>query len=303
MTESEPSDRQQSSRTPRVSACVVVHNEEPHIGRCLRSLEGLDAEILVVHDGPCQDRTLEIARDYTPHVFVRPFVGHAEHHRVFAYEQARGEWLLAIDADEYLSPQMAAVLPKLMARPDVNAYEFVWPIWDGRGPLTSGGPRRLALMRRSAIEFVGMIQNGPEVHGRVEGRSEVLHHQPSYNNFTWKSAVTKQRRWARLHAEELTSDFSQFPTFNYSGPDRWPRRRRVLNRLSPILAFPWGLATFLRTLRPSVWEPSRPAFEVRVRVSFYMGVYRTMVQLYVARSLYLEPVFSVLRQPRVTSAD
>jgi hypothetical protein len=226
-------------------------------------------------------------------VFVRPFVGHAEHHRVFAYQQARGEWLLAVDADEFLSAEMAAALPALMARSDVGAYRFVWPIWDGTQPLTSEGPHRLALMRRSAIELVGMIQNAPIVHGRTEDRLEVLHHQPAYNNFTWKAAVTKQRRWARLHGQELTSDFSQLPTFNYSGPTHWSLRRRVLNRLSPLLAFPWGAATFFRTLRNSVWEPSRPALAVRLRVSFYMGVYRTMVQLYVARNLYLEPVLRV----------
>jgi glycosyltransferase involved in cell wall biosynthesis len=291
-------------RKPLVSVCLVVRNEEAIVERCLRSLAGLDGEILVVHDGPCGDRTLDIAGRYTPRVFVRPFVGHAERHRVFAYQQARGEWLLAIDADEFLSPEMAAALPELMARPDVSGYEFVWPIWDGRRPLTSGGPLRLALMRRSAIELVGAIQNGPQVHGRVEARPEVLHHQPSYNNFTWKTAMTKQRRWARLHGYELTRPFSQFPTFNYSGPDQWPPHRRVLNRLSPVIALPYGAVTLVRTLRSRVWQPSRPALRVRLRVSFYMGIYRSMVQLYVARRLYIEPVLRASRRLRnVTGKD
>jgi glycosyltransferase involved in cell wall biosynthesis len=267
-----------------------VHNEEALVERCLRSLAGLDAEIVVVHDGPCSDHTLEIARRYTQCVFERPFAGHAEGHRVFAYQQARGEWLLALDADEFLSPGMAAVLPELMARRDVSAYRFVWPVWDGRRELTSDGPLRIALLRRSAIEFVGTIQNGPIVHGRVEDRPEVLHHQPTYNNFTWKSAMTKQRRWARLHAGELTGPFSDLPAFNYSGPIRWPLRRRVMNRLSPLIALPYGVYTFIRTLGDGPWRPSHPRPRVRVRVSFYMGVYRAMVYLYVARRLYLEPM-------------
>jgi glycosyltransferase involved in cell wall biosynthesis len=298
MPEPEHSHQDRTVHMPLLSACLVVHNEEAIVERCLRSLAGLDGEILVIHDGPCTDRTLDIARRYTRHVFVRPFVGHAEGHRVFAYQHARGEWLLAIDADEFLSPQMAAALPELMARSEVSAYEFVWPLWDGRRPLTSGGPLRLALMRRSAIELVGAIQNGPEVHGRVEARPEILHHQPTYNNFTWKTAMTKQRRWARLHGHELTRPLSQFPMFNYSGPAHWPPHRRMLNHLSPVLAFPYGGATFLRTLRNSVWKPSRPALRVRLRVSFYMGVYRTMVQLYVARRLYLEPVLTGLHRLR-----
>jgi glycosyltransferase involved in cell wall biosynthesis len=276
---------------------LVVHNEEAIVERCLRSLAGLDAEILVIHDGPCADRTLEVARGYTPHVFERPFVGHGDGHRVFAYQQARGEWLLAIDADEFLSDEMARALPELMARDDVSAYQFVWPIWDGRRALTSDGPLRVALMRRSAIEMVGAIQNGPLVHGRVEARPEVLHHQPAYNNFTWRTAMTKQRRWARLHAEELTRPFSELPTFNYSGPTEWPARRRAMNLLSPLIALPYGATTFARTLLGNgPWQPSRPAPRVKLRVSFYMGVYRSMVYLYVARRVFLEPVVRALRR-------
>jgi glycosyltransferase involved in cell wall biosynthesis len=277
---------------------LVVRNEEAIVERCLRSLVGLDGEILVVHTGPCDDRTLEIARRYTERVFVRPYAGYAERNRVFAYEQARGEWLLALDADEFLSPEMAAVLPRLMARSDVSAYRFVYPIWDGRRALTSGGPVRLALMRRSAIEFVGKIQSAPIVHGRVEDRPEVLHHQPAYNNFTWKTAMSKQRRWARVHGYELTCRFAEFPKFNYSGPTDWPPRRRVLNRFSPVLAFPYGVYTFVRTLGNEPWKPCRPAVRVRLRVSFFMGVYRSMVELYVARRLYIDPLLRASRRLR-----
>jgi glycosyltransferase involved in cell wall biosynthesis len=286
-----------------LSACLVVHNEEALVERCLRSLDGLDAEIIVVHDGPCSDRTLEIARRYTSHVFERPFVGHAEHHRVFSYEQARGEWLLALDADEFLSDEMAAALPKLLSRGDVSAYRFVWPIWDGRQALTSRGPLRIVLMRRSAIEFVGMIQNGPTVHGPVETRPEILHHQPAYNNFDWHSAMTKQRRWARLHAEELNRPISAFPAFNYSGPTERRPRQRMMRRLSPLVALPYGAFTFARTMGNAPWEPERPRFSVKLRVSFYMGVYRAMVYLYLARRLYLEPLLRAFRRAEELGGD
>jgi glycosyltransferase involved in cell wall biosynthesis len=291
------------SDTPLLSACLVVHNEEAIVERCLRSLDGLDAEIIVVHDGPCSDRTLEIARRYTPHVYERPFAGHAERHRVFTFEHASGEWLLALDADEFLSPEMAAALPELMARNEVSAYRFVWPIWDGEKALTSDGPLRMALLRRSATGFVGAIQNSPVVHGRVEDRPEVLHHQPAYNNFTWKSAMTKQRRWARVHAGELTRPFSDLPAFNYSGPSRWPLRRRIMNRLSPLIALPYGAYTFIRTLGNTPWYPSRPSPRVKVRVSFYMAVYRTMVYSYVARRLYLEPILGAFRRSGRATGD
>jgi glycosyltransferase involved in cell wall biosynthesis len=282
--------------SPQLSACLVLHNEEAVIERCLRSLDGLDAEIIVVHDGPCSDRTLEIARRYTPHVFERPFAGHMERHRVFTFQQARGEWLLTLDADEFLSSEMASILPELMARGDVSAYRFVWPLWDGRRALTSDGPPRMVLLRRSATEFVGAIHNSPVVHGPVEDRREVLHHQPAYNNYNWESAMTKQRRWARVQAAQLTGPFSDLPAFNYRGPKRWSSRLRIMNRFSPLIAIPYGAYTFIRGLRNRPWYPSHPALPVKVRVSFYMGVYRAMVYLYVARRLYLEPTLRAWRR-------
>ena len=44
-----------------ISACVVAHNEEAVIERCLASLDGVVDEIIFVHDGECRDRSLEIA--------------------------------------------------------------------------------------------------------------------------------------------------------------------------------------------------------------------------------------------------
>ncbi len=162
-----------------------------------------------------------------------------------------------------------------LARTDVNAYKFVWPIWDGRRALTEDGPLRVVLMRRSAIALVGAIQNGPEVHGRIEARPEVLHHQPAYNNFTWKTAMTKQRRWARLHGNELTRPFAELPTFNYTGPADWPTAAgcsiAALSRPCPPLR--GGL--FVRRSGTSLWEPCSPALGVKLRVSFYLASTKT----------------------------
>src|SRR5438105_9189521 len=76
-----------------ISACIVVRNEGQLIRRCLESLAGAVAELIVVHDGPCDDDTVAIAEQFGCRVFVRPRYGHCERHLPFAYQQARGEWL------------------------------------------------------------------------------------------------------------------------------------------------------------------------------------------------------------------
>src|SRR5262245_33423434 len=103
-----------------VSACVVVRNEAAVIGRCLESLTQVVDEIVLVHDGPCQDDTLAIAAKARCRVFVAPAYGHCEHHLPFAYEHARGDWLLTIDADEFLSQGLRHGLRALTAHAGVD---------------------------------------------------------------------------------------------------------------------------------------------------------------------------------------
>jgi len=94
-------------RHPRISACVVARNEERLIGRCLASFADLVDEIVFVHDGECEDRTLEIAKEYGCRIFERPLRGHADASKVFAFAQTRHEWILGVDADEFLSEGLA----------------------------------------------------------------------------------------------------------------------------------------------------------------------------------------------------
>ena len=54
-----------------ISAYLVVYHEEKVIERCLKSLVGVVNEIIVIHDGPCLDKTMEIAKKYTNHVLKK----------------------------------------------------------------------------------------------------------------------------------------------------------------------------------------------------------------------------------------
>ena len=93
-----------------VSAIVITLNEERNIARCLSSLGTVD-EIVVV-DACSTDRTVEIARQFTPNVHVRPWPGYVPQ-KAYAVEQARNEWVLWVDADEELSPELVSELAAL----------------------------------------------------------------------------------------------------------------------------------------------------------------------------------------------
>jgi glycosyltransferase involved in cell wall biosynthesis len=268
-----------------VTAALVVHNEEAVIERCLRSLDGVVDEIVVIHDGPCEDRTLEIAQRYGARTAELPRIGHSEHYTVTAYEWATSEWLLGIDADEFLSDDLRRELRNLIARDDVNGYELLWRMWDGTRYVTEKGPYKRCLFRRSAVHMIGLIHNVEQVDPPVLRSDLQLEHRPLYNNFTLRSMMGKWRRWARVHAEESLTPLEELPAFNMPVRARWTWRRRVLNALSPVLVVPY----FAGTLLMQLWR-GREMLSLRenLRFAVYTAIYSTMVQVYVAKKLYVD---------------
>lgn len=87
----------------KISACVTAFNEEKKIARCLQSLLWCD-EIIVV-DSFSTDRTVEICRQFTDRVYQRPWLGYIGQRNMIR-EMAANEWVLFLDADEELSPQL-----------------------------------------------------------------------------------------------------------------------------------------------------------------------------------------------------
>ena len=222
-----------------ITACLVVYNEEPVIRRCLDSLTGVVDEIVVVHDGPCYDSTLDICRDYTEKVFVRPRIGIAEPHRVFSYEQATGDWILKIDADEFLSPELQDNLRSLVMEPDVDLYYFLWPYTDGRRFFSYGScyPSKESLARRSKMYFWGLPGQPMRTYGNVRRVSFRLMHKPNYNNFTFHRFKTKWLLWAQIIAKWIWKSPDDIPC--YGVIDKEPLIHMLENyRRRPLLSIP-----------------------------------------------------------------
>ncbi len=88
-----------------ISVCLIVKNEEKHIEACLDSVAWADQ--IVVVDSGSTDRTLEKARRAKLSIYQHPFVNFAEQ-KNFALDQATGDWIFFIDADERVTPALAA---------------------------------------------------------------------------------------------------------------------------------------------------------------------------------------------------
>ena len=89
---------------PKISACIISYNEEKKIEDCLRSLDGVVDEIIIV-DSLSEDNTLIISKNYTDKVYSQSFLGHIEQKNL-AVSKASHDWILSLDCDERLSPEL-----------------------------------------------------------------------------------------------------------------------------------------------------------------------------------------------------
>ncbi|CAM3692549.1 TPR domain-containing glycosyltransferase [Cohnella lubricantis] len=97
-----------------LSLCMIVKNEEKVLGRCLDSVKGLVDEIIVVDTGS-EDRTKDIARQYTRHVYDFEWVNDFAAARNESLRHATGQWILVMDADEYAAPGQQETLRKKLS--------------------------------------------------------------------------------------------------------------------------------------------------------------------------------------------
>jgi len=107
----------------RLSVCIIARNEEAVLGRCLESVRGAADELVVVDTGST-DRTVEIARGFGAvlgHFTWRDDFAAA---RNAALDLATGDWVLWLDADDYLAPADLAQVRALKEQPPDRAFSF-----------------------------------------------------------------------------------------------------------------------------------------------------------------------------------
>lgn len=108
--------------TCRLSLCVITKNADKSIEKCLQSAQWIP-NILVVDSGSTDD-TIEIAKRYGAKVFHQDWLGFGPQ-KQFAVMHAPTDWVLCLDADEFLSPELSNSLQALFEEKELlDAYKF-----------------------------------------------------------------------------------------------------------------------------------------------------------------------------------
>jgi glycosyltransferase involved in cell wall biosynthesis len=108
-------------RKPQITAVILTHNEEENLPRCFKSLNFVD-EIIVVDDNS-NDRTVEIAQNFRAHVFTKKLTDFATQ-RNFALSKVETPWVLLVDADEVVTPELEKEIQEAVQKKEYNGFSF-----------------------------------------------------------------------------------------------------------------------------------------------------------------------------------
>ncbi|MFH1798922.1 MAG: glycosyltransferase family 2 protein [Candidatus Omnitrophota bacterium] len=188
-------------RGQKLSIIVITKNAANKIKNCLESVKWAD-EIIVV-DGGSADGTIEIVKKYTDKIITSEFDGF-DKERNKGTEEASGDWILQMDADEVVPEDFKKRLLRLLEGEDEGCVSFKFRrrnIFLGRLMMRGGWYHYSAhLFKKGFAHYKGGIHEQLIVNGK-QGKMEAgLEHYPFYSISEF---IERQNRYTTLQANEM----------------------------------------------------------------------------------------------------
>lgn len=237
-----------------VSVIIPVRNEARNLPRCLQALRNLVDEVYVI-DSQSTDATTEIARSHGAKVVQFHYLGGWPKKRQWAMDTLPfvHNWILLLDADEVLTPELAAEIREAIRNPTIAGYFIQLRIWFLGRLLRHGdvGLWKMSLFRRGHGHYECRLKDQdasmadmevhehvvvegatarlchPLVHRNVESLSRYIQKHDEYSN--WESRVLLDRN----SDAELPPSLSG----NQAQRRRWLKRKLFALPGSPLLLF------------------------------------------------------------------
>lgn len=187
-----------------LTVVVLTKNEQDNIAACLQSVYGWAGEIIVVDD-ESTDKTIAIAERYADRVLRRKMDVEGIH-RNWAYDQARNDWVLSLDADELATDELKSEISSVIPTTSCSAFSIplktyigdYWVRYSGWYPAS-----KLRMFRKSRFRY-----EEAEVHPRVfvDGETglltgNIIHKgYPDFEHFLLsvnRQSTLEARKWLR----------------------------------------------------------------------------------------------------------
>ncbi len=243
----------------RLSAVIIALDEQENIERCLKSLDWVDE--IVVADTGCIDETPAIAGKFGARVVKTSWLGFGATKR-WAVEQASHDWILSIDADEEVTPELRRRIEKILENADpLVAYRIKRNTFYLGRRIRYGGWQRdypLRLFNRNHGNFNSKtVHESVEFTGTVERIEESLYH---YSYPTIDEHIKKMNLYTTLAAQGGVSKKASIISSLARAAFRF-FRMYILHlgfldgRIGFVLCLNSALGVYLKYIK--LWEKSR----------------------------------------------
>lgn len=200
----------------KISQCMIVKNEEKNIERALLWGKDIMWEQIVVDTGST-DRTAEMARKLGAKVVEFSWRDDFAAAKNFAIEQAKGEWIAFLDADEYMDPEDAWKMKRVLERITQDTFDGVstgWQQIDDRGRISSSGTQIRFFRNRSDIRYRRRVHEqlesvtGRELRiGDVSAEMSIFHTGYQEKVFQEKKKNLRNRNLIQKELEESPGNY------------------------------------------------------------------------------------------------
>lgn len=187
----------------KISACLITKNEENNVRNCLQSIFDIVDEIIVVDTGST-DKTVQIVKEFGAKVIKYTWNDDFSGPRNLAKENAHGDWIIFLDADEYFSKETARGIPSFITQ--VHKMKDIDGILCARYNLDQSEGKAnftdfmLRIFRnRKSIRYKGKIheslnKNGKQLNCAVVPQEELLILHTGYSSNVIKDKVNRNLR-------------------------------------------------------------------------------------------------------------
>lgn len=253
---------------PSVSLVVCVYKERDLLERLLQHAAGCYDDLVVVHDGSenapptvsrtpakpaainfnelkenaplpegyrqpdlpaCAGSVQELVRRHGGRYYEGPRAFQQEPHWPFAWAQAKDDWILRLDADEFPSAELKKWLQQFRQSPEpdksVSGFTCIWPLWNGQRAVSKKWPAgRNFLFHRQRVRFFGMVEQVPIPDGKYEPLSMILHHQPLRKSYGLRNVLFRKQahQWRGVIAQSLLGKPGDLNCWRWVLDADWP---------------------------------------------------------------------------------
>lgn len=177
---------------------MIVKNEEQKLARCLSSVKDLVSQIVVVDTGS-SDRTIEIAKEFGAEIYEIVWPNAFDEARNEALNHSTGDWVLSLDADEWIEPESCEAIRKDIQNPNAAGIYLILRDFDLQGKFSESISLRL-WRNHPEVRFRGILHERilPETLLPATGLTEIPVSEARFCHDGYAEPATKEKELSQI---------------------------------------------------------------------------------------------------------